>query len=64
MRYYNCPESFASDDDCSAYFDWFDTLTEAEDAALDYSADNAGEGVKIGTFNLGGPSYWIKTVFA
>jgi hypothetical protein len=61
MRFYVCPESLS---DCSADFEWFDTLTEAEDGAIEWSADLNGEPVKIGSFNLGGPSYWIKTVFA
>ena len=44
--------------------DWYDTLAEAEDAALDLSANMHGLSVQIGTFNLGGPSYTIKEVFA
>ena len=44
--------------------EWFDTLTEAEDAALDWSVELSGQRVQIGTFNLGGPSYIVKEVFA
>ena len=44
--------------------EWFDSLPEAEDAALDLSVQCAGQRVQIGTFNLGGPSYILKEVFA
>jgi hypothetical protein len=48
----------------SADAEWFDTLHEAEDAALEWSVESAGRRVQIGTFNLGGPGYIIKEVFA
>jgi len=44
--------------------EWFDTLEDAEDAALEWSVSLHGESIKIGTFNLGGPSYILKEVFA
>ena len=44
--------------------EWFDTLHEAEDAALDWSVELSGQRVQICTFNLGGPSYIVKEVFA
>jgi len=43
--------------------EWFDLLHEAEAAALE-SAKLSGEIIHIGTFNLGGPSYILKQVFA
>ena len=44
--------------------EWFDLLHDAEDAALDLSVQLCGQSVQIGTFNLGGPSYILKEVFA
>ena len=44
--------------------EWFDLLHDAEDAALDLSVQLNGQRVQIGTFNLGGPSYILKEVFA
>lgn len=59
MRYWiNTVDGHAADSE------WFDTLDEAEDAALEWSVNLSGQRVQIGTFNLGGPSYIVKEVFA
>lgn len=59
MRYWiNTVDGHHSDSE------WFDTLDEAENAALDLSVNLSGQTIHIGTFNLGGPSYIIKEVFA
>jgi len=59
MRYWiNTVEGHHSDSE------WFETLDDAQDAALELSAALSGRRIQIGTFNLGGPSYIIKEVFA
>lgn len=59
MRYWiNTVDGHHSD------LEWFDTLDEAQDAALEWSVNLSGQRVQIGTFNLGGPSYIVKEVFA
>jgi len=61
MRFYILPDAPQFD---PADQEWFYTQDEAYDAAYNWSEELNGIPVKVGTFNLGGPSYTVAVVTA
>ncbi len=61
MRFYILPDHA---DFVPADQEWFYTQDEAYDAAYNWSEELNGVPVKVGTFNLGGPSYTVAVVTA